>query len=102
MFMGEFQHNLDDRQRLTIPAKFREGLGERFVATKGLDTCLFIYPMDEWANIETKLKDLPLTSADARAFVRFFLSGATECELDKQSRIIIPDNLRTYAQSRGG
>lgn len=98
MFMGEFQHNLDDKGRLTIPAKFREELGERFVATKGLDTCLFVYPMGEWRNIENKLKDLPLTSADARAFVRFFLSGATECELDKQYRIILPDNLRTYAR----
>ena len=98
MFMGEFQHNLDDKQRLTIPSKFREELGERFVATKGLDSCLFLYPLTEWRNIENKLKELPLTNADARAFVRFFLSGATECEPDKQFRIIIPDNLREHGR----
>lgn len=98
MFMGEFQHSVDDKSRLIVPAKFREGLGEHFVATKGLDTCLFVYPMDEWKSIETKLKELPFTRADARAFVRFFFSGATECELDKQGRILIPDNLRAYAK----
>lgn len=98
MFMGEYQHTIDSKGRVIIPAKFREGLGEKFVATKGLDNCLFLYPMNEWQALEKKLKALPFTRADARAFVRFFFSGATECELDKQGRILIPGNLREYAR----
>lgn len=97
VFIGEFQHSLDNKGRLIIPSKFREGLGERFVLTKGLDNCLFVYPLSEWHNFEEKLKTLPLTSRDARAFVRFFFSGATECELDKQGRILLPANLREYS-----
>jgi MraZ protein len=97
MFMGEYQHTVDPKGRLIVPAKFRESLGEKFVATKGMDNCLFVYPMDEWKILEQKLKALPFTKADARAFVRFFFSGATECELDKQGRILIPANLRDYA-----
>lgn len=96
--MGEHQHTIDPKGRLIVPAKFREELGERFVATKGLDNCLFVYPMEEWKVLEQKLKGLPFTKADARAFVRFFFSGATECELDKQGRILIPGNLREYAK----
>lgn len=98
MFMGEYQHTIDDKGRMIMPAKFREALGEKFIATKGLDNCLFVYPPDEWANLEAKLKALPFTKADARAFVRFFFSGATECEVDKQGRILIPPNLREYAK----
>ncbi|MBX6352175.1 MAG: division/cell wall cluster transcriptional repressor MraZ [Thermoflavifilum sp.] len=98
MFMGEFQHTLDDKGRLTIPVKFREGLGSPFVMTRGLDRCLFVYPMSEWESLENKLKALPLTRADARSFVRFFFSGATECELDKQGRVLIPATLRDYAR----
>jgi MraZ protein len=98
MFMGEFQHNLDDKGRLIIPAKFREGLGASFVVTRGLDHCLFVYPRSEWERIEAKLKALPFTRSDARAFTRFFFSGATECDLDKQGRITIPNHLREYAQ----
>lgn len=96
--MGEFQHTIDDKGRLIIPARFREGLGERFVATKGLDNSLFVYPMHEWQALEQKLRQLPFTKADARAFVRFFFSGATECELDKQGRILVPPPLREYGQ----
>lgn len=96
--MGEFEHSIDEKGRLIIPAKFREGLGDSFVATKGLDNCLFLYPMDEWQKLETKLKELPFTRADARAFVRFFFSGATDCELDKQGRILVPNNLRSHAK----
>ena len=96
--MGEFQHSIDTKGRLIVPAKFREGLGETFVVTKGLDNCLFVYPMDEWKVLEQKLKALPFTRSDARAFVRFFFSGATECELDKQGRILLPNNLRQYAK----
>ncbi|MEW8959837.1 division/cell wall cluster transcriptional repressor MraZ [Neomoorella humiferrea] len=98
MFMGEFQHTIDDKGRLIIPARFREGLGDKFVITKGLDNCLFVYPMSGWAEMEQKLRSLPFTRSDARAFVRFFFSGATECELDRQGRILLPANLREYAR----
>lgn len=98
MFMGEFQHTIDGKGRLIVPARFREALGDRFVATKGLDNCLFVYPLDEWQALEQKLKSLPFTRADARAFVRFFFSGASECEIDKQGRILLPANLREYAK----
>lgn len=97
MFMGEFQHNIDAKGRIIVPAKFREGLGDMFVVTRGLDECLFVYPMDEWKVLENKLKKLPLTKKDARAFTRFFFSGAVECEVDKQGRVNIPQPLRTYA-----
>ncbi|AIF66277.1 MULTISPECIES: division/cell wall cluster transcriptional repressor MraZ [Terribacillus] len=98
MFMGEFQHTVDTKGRIIVPAKFREDLGERFVLTRGLDQCLFGYPMEEWRLLEEKLKKLPLTKKDARAFTRFFFSGAVECELDKQGRINIPAPLRKYAK----
>ena len=80
-----------------MPAKFREKLGEKFVVTKGLDNCLFVYPNEEWQSLESKLRTLPLTSREARAFIRFFFAGAAECEADKQGRILIPANLREYA-----
>jgi len=98
MFMGEYQHTIDTKGRMIIPAKFREGLGETFVLTRGLDQCLFGYPMNEWKILEDKLKSLPLTKKDARAFTRFFFSGAVECELDKQGRINIPSPLLKYAK----
>ncbi|MBH0229045.1 division/cell wall cluster transcriptional repressor MraZ [Halobacillus yeomjeoni] len=97
MFMGEFQHNIDTKGRMIVPSKFRQDLGESFVLTRGLDQCLFAYPMDEWKLLEEKLKKLPLTKKDARAFTRFFFSGAVECELDKQGRVNIPPPLRKYA-----
>jgi len=95
--MGEYLHALDEKGRLTIPAKFREQLGPRFVLTRGLDRCLFAYPADEWKLLEQRLKALPLMKADARAFARFFFSGATECEPDRQGRILIPAALCEYA-----
>lgn len=98
MFMGEYQHTIDAKGRMIVPAKFREGLGEQFVLTRGLDQCLFGYPMNEWKLIEEKLKALPLTKKDARAFTRFFFSGATECELDKQGRVNIASSLLNYAK----
>ena len=97
MFFGEYNHTIDTKGRVSVPAKFREQLGDTFILTKGLDNCLFIYPQNEWKIMEDKLKQLPLTNRDARAFVRFFFSGATECELDNQGRIRIPNNLREYA-----
>lgn len=98
MFLGEFQHSLDPKGRITIPSRFREELGERFIATKGLDNCIFIYPMEEWKNLETKLRALPFTRGDVRSFVRFFFSGAAELDADKQGRVLLPLNLREYAQ----
>lgn len=98
MFLGEFQHTLDDKGRLTIPARFRDGLGERFIVTRGLDNCLFAYPASEWQVLESRLKTLPLTKADARAFVRFLFSGAAECELDRQGRVMLPPTLREHAR----
>ncbi|GFR53660.1 MraZ protein [Bacillus velezensis] len=98
MFMGEYRHTVDAKGRMIVPAKFRDGLGEQFVLTRGLDQCLFGYPMNEWKLIEEKLKALPLTKKDARAFTRFFFSGATECELDKQGRVNIASSLLNYAK----
>ncbi|MDA9462459.1 Cell division protein MraZ [Enterococcus mundtii 3F] len=97
MLMGEFRHNIDAKGRLIVPSKLREELGEQFVLTRGLDGCLFGYPMSEWNELESKLNDMPLAKKDARTFVRFFYSAATECELDKQGRINIPNTLRNYA-----
>lgn len=97
MLMGEFRHNIDAKGRLIVPSKLREELGEQFVLTRGLDGCLFGYPMSEWNEVESKLNDMPLAKKDARTFVRFFYSAATECELDKQGRINIPNTLRNYA-----
>lgn len=97
MFMGEYHHTIDDKGRLTIPSKLRYELGENFIVTRGLDNCLFIYPQNEWNNIINKYKELPNTK-DARNFMRFFLSGATQLEFDKQGRINIPTPLINYAE----
>ncbi|HHY21131.1 MAG TPA: division/cell wall cluster transcriptional repressor MraZ [Bacilli bacterium] len=97
MFMGEYRHSIDEKGRLIIPAKFRQELGETFVITRGLERCLFVYPLSEWGTLESKLKNLPFTKKDARAFTRFFFSGATDCELDKQGRVTISSVLREYA-----
>lgn len=98
MFMGEYLHTIDSKGRLIFPAKFRDELGEVFVATKGLDNCLFVYTCSEWAILEEKLKKLPLAKPEARAFLRFFFSGAAELECDKQGRVLLPQNLREHAQ----
>lgn len=97
MLLGEYNHNIDEKGRVSVPSKFREDLGTSFIVTKGLDECLFAYSKAEWIKFEEKLKSLPLTNTNARNFVRFFFSGATECEVDKQGRINIPQNLREYA-----
>ena len=97
MFMGEFHHNIDDKNRIIIPSKFRNELGNKFVLTRGIEKCLLIYSLDEWNNIVNKLKELPFTRKDARTFNRMFLSGATECELDSNGRINIPSYLIEYA-----
>lgn len=97
MLMGEYLHNIDNKGRVILPAKFREELGDSFIVTKGLDNCLFVYAKDEWAILENKLKQLPLAKPEARAFVRFFFAGAAELECDKQGRMLLPNNLREYA-----
>ena len=98
MLMGEFHHNIDEKGRLTLPAKFRDELGESFIITRGLEECLFVYAMDEWAKITRRLNNLPFTKKDARSFMRFFLSGATAAEFDKQGRINITSPLISYAE----
>ena len=98
MFIGEYEHNVDAKGRVIMPAKLREDIGDKFIITKGLDGCLFAYSQTEWANFEEKLKALPLAQKNARNFVRFFLSGAVECDIDKQGRFLIPVNLREHAE----
>ncbi|NLS45572.1 MAG: division/cell wall cluster transcriptional repressor MraZ [Firmicutes bacterium] len=97
MFIGTYEHSIDDKGRLAIPSKFRDELKDRFFATRGLDKCLFIFPNDEWERQLAEFSKLPLTMRDARAYSRLFFSGACECELDKQGRINIPAYLREYA-----
>ncbi len=98
MFMGEYNHTVDAKGRLIVPSKFREQLGDEFVVTKGLDGCLFVYENTEWKILEEKLKNLPLTNANARKITRFFLAGASQCEVDKQGRILLPAVLREFAK----
>lgn len=97
MFMGEHHHNIDDKNRLIIPSKFREELGEEFIITRGIENCLFVYAKSEWQKIVTKLESLPFTKRDARNFIRFFLSGATVAEFDKQGRANIAQTLVSYS-----
>ena len=95
MLVGEFQHNIDAKGRMIMPAKFREELGESFVITKGLDKCLFVFSIDEWVKLEQKLSEQSLSKG--RNIQRFFYGGMTECELDKQGRVLVPQPLRDYA-----
>ena len=97
MFMGEYHHTIDEKGRIIIPSKFREELGEKFIITRGIENCLFVYSLESWKNITNKLETLPFTKKDARQFVRFFLSGATTAEFDKQGRVNITSPLITYA-----
>ncbi len=97
MFMGEFHHNIDEKGRLIIPSKFRNELGNKFIVTRGIEKCLFVYSIDEWNNMIDKLKELPFTKKNARTFMRMIMSGATECELDNNGRINIPNPLVSYA-----
>ena len=97
MLIGEFEHSIDTKGRLVLPAKIKDDLGKEFIVTKGLDGCLFGYSLAEWNKFEEKLKTLPLTNKITRDFVRFFLSGAVEEETDKQGRFLLPANLREYA-----
>lgn len=98
MLIGEYQHNIDAKGRLIMPAKFRTDLGERFIVTIGLDGCLFGFPMSSWEAMQEKLKELPIAKKDARSFTRYFYSAATEVEFDKQGRINLPKKLIEYAK----
>jgi MraZ protein len=98
MFIGEFQHLIDDKGRLAVPSKFRAGLGKGAVVTRGLDSCLFVFPMDEWKKLAEKLSSLPFSQANSRAFARLMLAGAMDVELDGQGRVVLPEYLRKYAK----
>lgn len=97
MFIGEYQHNLDAKGRISMPVKFRANLGSSAIVTKGLDACLFVYPKEEWQKMTDKLAQLPVSSSSARSFSRMLLSGAMELEFDKQGRAVLPSYLRDYA-----
>jgi len=97
MFIGEYHHTIDEKGRIIIPAKFREELGNNFIITRGIENCLFVYSTENWAKITNKLNSLPFTKKDARTFNRFFMSGATDVELDKQGRVNISKPLIDYA-----
>lgn len=97
MLLGEYEHSIDTKGRMAMPAKLREGLGAKFIITKGLDGCLFVYSMDEWRRVEQKLASLPMSRKTARDFTRFLFGGACEAECDKQGRVLLPANLRRYA-----
>ena len=97
MFIGEYQHNLDTKGRITMPSKFREELGNTFYITKGMDGCLFVFPEDEWIEMDKKIKALRLSRKDARGIARLFYAGAIDVSLDKMGRVLLPGNLRQYA-----
>ncbi len=97
MFIGEYTHTVDEKKRISLPAKFRKGVGSTVVITHGLDSCLFLYPVAEWKTIAEKLSGLGMGQADTRGFNRFMLAGAVEVEVDTIGRILIPDFLRDFA-----
>ena len=97
-FMGEYNHSIDAKGRVIVPSKFRGKLGDRFIVTKGLDGCLWVFPTSEWESFSEKLTSLPVARKDARNFTRFFMAGATEVETDKMGRILLPQVLRDYAK----
>ena len=96
MLIGEYKHTLDPKKRLSMPSKWRKELGKKLVVTRGLDNCLFVYPIAEWKKITEKIGQLPLGQADTRSFNRFFLSGAVEVEVDSVGRILVPDFLKDF------
>lgn len=97
MLIGEYKHTLDPKKRLSLPSRWRKELGRKLVVTRGLDNCLFVYPLLEWEKITEKIGQLPLGQADTRSFNRFFLSGAVEVEVDSVGRILVPDFLKDFA-----
>jgi len=97
MFIGEYQHSIDPKKRLALPSKFRKELGSKVVVTRGLDKCLFIYPLKTWKELAEKLGTLPMGESGTRSFVRLMLAGATDVDVDSQGRILLPDYLKEYA-----
>lgn len=97
MLIGEYQHNLDPKKRLAVPAKLRAEIGPKAVITRGLDSCLFIYPLKEWDSVVQKLNQLPMGQENTRSFVRLMLAGAQEVEIDGLGRVLVPDYLKKYA-----
>lgn len=97
MFMGEYHHSIDEKGRIVLPSKFRDALQDQFIVARGLEKCLYVYPMDEWNRLVDRLNTLPFTKKDARTFIRSFFSGATFCEFDHQGRTCITSPLVTYA-----
>ncbi len=97
MLIGEYEHSVDIKGRLIMPAKLREEIGYKFIVTKGLDGCLFVFPLKEWEIFQEKLRALPVSDKNARNFTRFFFAGAIECEIDKQGRFLVSSNLREFA-----
>lgn len=97
MLIGEYTHNIDVKRRLAVPAKLRKELGERAILTRGLDNCLFLYPLAEWQKLTEKMSQFPVGQENTRSFLRLMLAGAVEAELDQLGRILIPDYLKNYA-----
>ena len=97
MFIGEYEHTLDEKKRVSLPKAFRTGLGKKMVMTRGLDNCLFVYPRGSWEKVAAKLQELSFAQADTRGFNRFILSGAAEVEVDSAGRILIPDHQKEFA-----
>lgn len=97
VFIGEYNHNIDEKGRLAVPVKFRIDLKKGAVVTRGIDDCLFLYTQEEWNKLAEKLANLPISQANTRAFARLMLAGAMDVSLDKQGRIVLPDYLRKYA-----
>jgi MraZ protein len=97
VLIGEYQHSIDLKKRLAVPSKFRSELKSKVVVTRGLDKCLFVYPMKAWEELASKLGTLPVGEAGTRSFIRLMLAGATDVDVDKQGRILIPDYLKNYA-----
>jgi MraZ protein len=99
MFRGRFEHTIDPKGRISIPAKFREILSEKYddrLIITNFDRCLVAYPYDEWRNVEDKISSLSMVKKEVKAFQRFFISGATECPIDRLGRILVPPTLRDY------
>ncbi len=97
MFIGEYEHTLDEKKRVSLPKQFRTGLGKKMVMTRGLDNCLFVYSQANWEKVAEKLQALSFAQADTRGFNRFILSGAAEVEADSAGRILIPDHQKVFA-----
>lgn len=97
MFIGEYSHNIDAKKRLALPSKFRGELGNKVVVTRGLDSCLFVYPMKTWEVLAEKLGNLPMGEASTRSFIRMMFAGATDVDMDSQGRILLPEYLKEYA-----